>query len=132
MLGGQLWGLQRVEPDFYSFILKPHSAIDVGRFYFFWITLYLLVHLAWDVFSKHTTFFFGKLKNKVSEIFNAVTFASSLYLILIVLEGRHGSLGDDAIIPLIYSGLIGFLNALGAIVPYDHTKISQNKNGDTP
>lgn len=101
-------------------IYNPNSADKVSIFYLFWISVYVLIHVVWDIRSKYTrAFHISKLASKTSAAYNAATFASSLLILLSFIQPPLRPIVGDIVTPLILAGLSGVLQSVGALCPYD-------------
>ncbi|MAD44088.1 MAG: hypothetical protein CMH98_03705 [Oceanospirillaceae bacterium] len=95
------------------------SSGATAPFYLIWGGLHFTLHIIWDLFSKKTPpFGIADLRSKMDEFFASATFASSLYLLLILWRGEWDKLGAEAAFPLCLATGAGLLVSLSALQPY--------------
>ncbi|HEY8064630.1 MAG TPA: hypothetical protein VIF40_07855 [Methylosinus sp.] len=96
-------------------------------FYFFWIGLYVAINFVWDWRSPHTPpFHIAHISEKLSVLYNASTFASSVLLISSVFNAEVQKVAGDAVAPIVMAALSGFMVGLAGLSPYkpERTQVS--------
>lgn len=104
-----------------SFLYNPTTPDELTKYYLVWILLLMALHIIYDWLHPRTPdLTASRLTNKINEIFSASSAANSLLLCLILLNGfkTHPLFSSDAIqLPLILSGLVGFVVGLKGLIP---------------
>lgn len=116
--------------DWLGYILscafKPVSFSDLGAYYLFWITLFMMVNIVWDVATPHTDrFHFSFLKSKTTTAYAAATFSNSFIILLSSVQPEVAKIVGDAIAPLVLAGFIGVLHSISDICPYSPEAIKK-------
>ncbi|MGX1321800.1 hypothetical protein AB7M17_005253 [Bradyrhizobium sp. USDA 377] len=103
-------------------VLLPSNSSELAAYYLFWISLYLIVNVIWDVKTKRTpAFHLDRFKEKGDVLFSASSFCSSLLILVGLLSPTVRQLGKDTIVPLALAGFSGLIRAVPAICPYKST-----------
>jgi len=114
-------------------LYAPNEAQEIPKYYLFWMSLYAGINLIWDYKSSRTAnFHIGNLKHKVNVIYNAVTFASSLLLIMGFFDDVTRKLASDTYIPILTASLAGLFITISGLCPYDPTAANTPSTGETP
>jgi hypothetical protein len=98
----------------------PTQDSGVGEFYALWMTLFVLINVAWDVLTPRTDpFHLVHLPEKVDTLFSATTFASSLFLLLTIFQKETLEISGASKVPIVISGISGLLISLRYLCPYE-------------
>ncbi|GAB2190665.1 hypothetical protein MAH1_22730 [Sessilibacter sp. MAH1] len=85
----------------------------------------MLVHVIYDHFHPNTpSLTVSRVMNKINEVYAAASAANALLLCFVMLNGfkDHPLFSSDAIqLPLILSGLVGFIVGLKGLIPTETT-----------
>lgn len=97
----------------------PHDNQQLMHFYFVICSVYLLIHLVLDWWSKKTPpFSLNSIKYKLHQVFSGITLASSAFFVVIIIDLSNPLRYSDAlIVPLTYAALSGMMISLANIVP---------------
>jgi len=102
-------------------LYDPRTTDDLITFYFSWIVILFLFHIALDWHSEHThASSWFKINKKISELYTAASVASSLLLGLIVLHGfqTHPLFETNTmLVPLMLSALSGVIIGISSLIP---------------
>lgn len=102
--------------------LKPSNLQEVAYFYSIWIGLYVAINIVWDIFSKRTEpFHISQMNNKISVLYNASTFTSSLLVLLGGIFSEVRGVAGDTVVPLLLAGLSGLMIGVAGLCPYSVT-----------
>lgn len=97
----------------------PQTTTDIAAFYVVWTCAYMTINIIWDVVSKRTpAFHISALDTKIPTLWNGMTFASSLLLIVSPFDAGVRMLVDAAVAPIILAGFAGLLVSISSICPY--------------
>ena len=111
------------------YVLAPTNAVEITVYYLIWVVLFFAVNVLWDIRTDKTPdFHFLRLTTKIDVAHNAVSFCSSLLVIVGLLDREVGKLATDAIAPLLLAGLSGVLKSLPALCPYSMAEIRNGGN----
>jgi hypothetical protein len=102
--------------EFIINVIYPNTKQEVTVFYLFWTVLYLFAHLVWD-FIENGGFDLYILRHKVTVMFSATGFSTSLLLILSLTNDNLFRIVGETTIPLIIAGFSGILIALSELKP---------------
>ncbi len=99
--------------------LHPENVQELCKFYLFLSLFYLLIHLVWEHFDKSAeNFSLKRLPQKMDIIYAAATFATSVFLIIILMDLGNPLRTDDVMaLPFTLAGLTGLCSSLGALQP---------------
>ncbi|ETO43455.1 hypothetical protein [Morganella sp. EGD-HP17] len=99
--------------------LHPENVQELCKFYLFLSLFYLLIHLAWEHFDKSVeNFSLKRLPQKMDIIYAAATFATSVFLIIILMDLGNPLRTDDVMaLPFTLAGLTGLCSSLGSLQP---------------
>ncbi|QPE15737.1 hypothetical protein [Providencia sp. PROV147] len=99
--------------------LYPENVQELCKFYLFLSLIYLLVHLIWEHFDKGAeNFSLKRLPQKMDIIYAAATFATSVFLVIIILDLGNPLKTDDIMaLPFTLASLTGLCSSLGALQP---------------
>lgn len=103
-----------------DYIFSPTGGQEALKFYFVWIVVYILCHIIWDIFSDQTEqFHLGKLASKISTLYSALTFANSLFLLTVILNGTWAEyVGEfEFSLALLMASLTGILVSMSEFSP---------------
>jgi hypothetical protein len=119
-VGGVSLFLMQYVLDVLFYLFTPQATADIGVFYFLWVTIFLSVNIAWDIFtSKTPQFHLSMLKAKLSILHSATFFCSSLLLLLTIAEPNLWILAKETYVPIILAGISGILTSVPALCPYE-------------
>lgn len=108
-----------------SFLFNPTTTDELTRYYLVWVILLMLVHVIYDHFHPNTpSLTVSRVMNKINEVYAAASAANALLLCFVMLNGfkDHPLFSSDAIqLPLILSGLVGFIVGLKGLIPTETT-----------
>jgi hypothetical protein len=101
------------------YIFAPADTPHLTAYYLFWIIVFFLIHVIWDVLTKKTPpFHLTMLREKVSVLHHASTFCSSTLVLTSLVSPAVAKVATDTAVPLILAGLSGILQAIPALCPY--------------
>ena len=102
-----------------KFLFYPDGKEAITKFYFVYMSIYLLIHFLWDWLSPQTPAFSAERFSArgLPMVFNAATFATSLLLLLALWHNTLASLLGDTTLPLIVAGFSGMIQSFSALVP---------------
>ncbi len=109
-----------MEPELFKWILFPPTEEDLGKFYLFWIGLFLFVNIVLDIISRHTPpFALERLPQKVNVVYAGSTLASSIMLIVYCTGSTLVGCDDKGVLmlPIAISSLVGVLSAFSQLTP---------------
>lgn len=105
--------------DLFWSVVAPASTDQLTIFYLAWIGLYVAINVVWDVRTSRTPpFHVAVLTSKLSVLYNAATFTSSLLIVIATVSPNVRKVAGDTVIPLLLAGLSGVFVALSEICPY--------------
>lgn len=100
-------------------VVAPQTAADLPVFYLFWVLLYLTINIVWDVRTAQTpAFHLSHLGLKTPVAFNAASFASSLLILIGLVDKDVMKVAGDTLLPIMLAGLSGIFFGLSEICPY--------------
>jgi hypothetical protein len=100
-------------------LFYPTDVTSLTIYYLAWITLFVLANIVWDIRSDKTPpFHITNLRKKISVVHSAAMFASSLLIVIALLNPSVDKIARDTIVPLILAALAGMLTTLPALCPY--------------
>lgn len=104
--------------------IAPQTAAELPVFYLVWVLAYLIINVVWDIFSGRTPeFHISNMGQKTPTAANAASFASSLLLIIGLVDKDTMKVAGDTLIPILLSGLSGMFFAIQDICPYKPEKV---------
>ena len=110
---------------------SPGTVRELSIYYLIWISAFLLINIAWDVFTPNTPrFHFHNLKGKISTLYAATTFSSSFLLLLSLFSAGVTKVVGDTLVPLILAGLTGILYAISELCPYNPGSPFRSEHND--
>jgi hypothetical protein len=108
-------------------LFYPSDITSLTIFYLAWIAVFVMINIAWDIFSHRTPpFHISHLRDKISVLHSAAAFSSSLLIIISLINPAVEKLVKDTTVPLMLAALAGMLMTLPALCPYS----SARHNGD--
>lgn len=100
-------------------LVAPSSLSQLSVYYLSWTVLYLGVNIGWDALSPRTpAFHVSHLSGKVTALYNAVSFASSLLLLVAIFSEPTRKLAGDTVAPMLLAALSGLMVAASELCPY--------------
>lgn len=105
--------------DILHYFLLPPDTQHVVIYYLFWLLLFLVVNILWDIRTDKTPpFHLDHLKDKVGVLYEAATFCSSLLIITGMASHSVQALARDTTLPLLLAGISGLLRSVPVLCPY--------------
>lgn len=101
-------------------LIAPQTAGDLAIYYLFWVLLYLAINVIWDIRTPHTEpFHIAHLGSKKTQtLFSAASFASSLLILVGLLDKDTMRVAGDTFVPIMLAGFSGVLFGVSEICPY--------------
>lgn len=99
--------------------LYPENVQELCKFYLFISLIFLIFHLVWEHLDKGAeNFSLKRLSQKMDIIYAAATFATSVFLVIIILDLDNPLKTDDIMaLPFTLASLTGLCSSLGALQP---------------
>ena len=105
----------------FSILYAPSSKVELAVFYLAWISLYLGIHIIWDICSKHTpSFRISSLKSKIDVAYSGTTFATSLLLGSALVFPKVFEFVGDVTLPIVIAVISGVLTSVSGLEPRQH------------
>ena len=100
-------------------VLLPKDQNELTAFYLFWMSLFLVVNVAWDWITPLTRdFHFLHIREKLGVLYDGAAFGSGLLVLLSLVNVEVQRLAVSVTIPLITAGISGMLRSVAGLCPY--------------
>lgn len=100
-------------------VFVPETKDDISQFYLIVVFVFIAINIIWDIVSSKTPpFVLKSLKTKVSVVFSAATFGSSLLFLLSLADRNLLPLLGDMTVPIVVSGVGGVLVSVADLSPH--------------
>ena len=110
--------------------LAPETLQQLPVYYLIWTLFYMTIHIVWDARSTRTpALHFVHIGSKVGSLYNAVSFASSLLLLVGIFNEATRKLAGDTVAPILLAAISGLMVALSEMCPY---KIERGLSAPSP
>lgn len=100
-------------------LFAPSNSSELIVAYFAWVSVYVIINIAWDYNTKRTPdFHWHDIGDKGSAILGGSTLCSSVFVLSSLLSPKTAALVDTTLVPIIFAGGAGVLQSLVALCPY--------------
>ena len=101
-----------------NLVFSPNSPDTLALALGFWVCVYLVINLVWDIGSKHTpSWSMGRFRAKIETVFHAGTFASGFMLLLGTFQPDTRAALFESNVALMLPAIVCILHALSNLSP---------------